>query len=56
MLGFLTLSSLGYAQVPGLLDLSGLFERLALVTVFAWITLFAISLLRGAKAIEAPRK
>jgi hypothetical protein len=56
MLGFLTLSSLGYAQIPGLLDLSGLFERLALLTVFAWITLFAISLLRGAKAIEAPRK
>ena len=47
MMGFLTVSSLGYAQTPGLLDVSGLFEWLALLSVFAWITTFAVSLLRG---------
>jgi len=47
MMGFLTVSSLGYAQTPGMLDVSGLFEWLALLSVFAWITTFAVSLLRG---------
>ena len=47
MMGFLTVSSLGYAQTPGLHDVSGLFEWLALLSVFAWITIFAVSLLRG---------
>jgi hypothetical protein len=46
MIGFLTVSSLGYAQTPGLLDISGLFEWLALLSVFAWITTFAVLLNR----------
>lgn len=47
MVGFLTVSSLGYAQTPGLLDISGLFEWLTLLSVFAWITTLAVSLFRG---------
>jgi hypothetical membrane protein len=47
MLGFLTVSSLGYAQTAGLLGVGGLFEGLALLSEFAWITTFAVSLLRG---------
>jgi hypothetical membrane protein len=51
VLGFLTVSSLGYAQIGSaqtdLLDVGGLFERLALMSLFAWITTFAVSLLRG---------
>ena len=46
MMGFLTVSSLGYAQTPGLLDISGLFEWLALLSVFAWITTLAILVTR----------
>lgn len=53
MLGFLTISSLGYAQIGSaqtdLLEVSGLFERLALLSLFAWTTTFAISFLRGKK-------
>jgi hypothetical protein len=52
MLGFLIISSLGYAQTPGLRDVSGLCEWLALVSVFAWITTLAVSLLREAKRQE----
>jgi hypothetical membrane protein len=54
LLGFLTVSSLGLAQTPGLVDLSGLFEWLALLSVFAWITTFAVSLVSG-KRWTAPR-
>jgi hypothetical protein len=56
MMGFLTVSSLRYAQTPGLLDVSGLFEWLALLSVFAWITTFAVFLLRGKKLNEARGK
>src|SRR5262249_53105968 len=47
MLGLLTVASLGYAQSLGLLGVSGLFEWLALLSVFAWLTTYAISLVRG---------
>jgi hypothetical protein len=45
--GCLTVSSLGYAQVGDLLDVAGLFERLALLSLFAWMTALAVALLRG---------
>jgi hypothetical protein len=54
MLGFLSVSSLGFAQTPGLLDISGLFEWLALLSVFAWITTFAVLLNR--EEIERSRE
>jgi uncharacterized integral membrane protein len=56
MLGCLTVSSLGYAQTQGLLGVSGLFEWLALLSVFAWITSFAVSLLRGKTGIATRGK
>ncbi len=47
MIGFLGLSSIGYAQVPGLADVGGLFERLSLTSGFIWLTMLAVSLSRG---------
>ncbi|HEX9036698.1 MAG TPA: DUF998 domain-containing protein [Ktedonobacterales bacterium] len=54
MLAFLTLSSLGYAQTHGLTAVSGLFEWLALLSVFAWITTVAVALVSGRRWAEGP--
>ena len=40
------LSSAGFGQAAGLVDLAGLFQRLAVVVGFGWITLLAVHLLR----------
>jgi hypothetical membrane protein len=41
------LSSAGFAQVEGLVDLAGLLQRVAVVVGFGWLTLLAVHLLRG---------
>jgi hypothetical membrane protein len=41
------LSSAGFAQVEGLLDLAGLLQRVAVAVGFGWLTLLAVHLLRG---------
>ncbi|MET8388256.1 DUF998 domain-containing protein [Streptosporangium canum] len=43
--GAFVLSSMGFAQVEALVDLGGLFQRIAVTVGFAWITLLAIHLL-----------
>ena len=49
MLVFLSISSIGFAQTPGLVDVGGLFERLAIMSMFVWMTTLAVYLLRGKK-------
>jgi hypothetical protein len=49
MIGFFILSSIGYAQVPGLVDVCGLFERLSLMSGFIWMTVLAVYLSRGSE-------
>ena len=41
------LSSAGFAQVAGLVDLAGLLQRVAVVVGFCWLTLLAVHVLRG---------
>ena len=41
------LSSAGFAQVAGLVDLAGLLQRVAVTIGFCWLTLLAIHVLRG---------
>ena len=41
------LSSAGFAQVAGLVDLAGLLQRVAVTICFCWLTLLAIHVLRG---------
>ncbi len=41
------LSSAGFAQVEGLVDLAGLLQRVAVAVGFGWLTLLAVHLLRG---------
>ncbi len=41
------LSSAGFAQVAGLVDLGGLLQRVAVVVGFCWLTLLAVHVLRG---------
>lgn len=41
------LSSAGFSQAEGLVDLAGLFQRIAVTAGFGWLTLLAIYLLRG---------
>ncbi len=41
------LSSAGFAQVAGLVDLAGLLQRVAVAVGFCWLTLLAVQLLRG---------
>jgi hypothetical membrane protein len=41
------LTSAGFAQTGGLVDLAGLFQRITLTTGWAWMTLLAVHLLRA---------
>ena len=41
------LSSAGFAQVAGLVDLAGLLQRVAVAVGFCWLTLLAVHVLRG---------
>jgi hypothetical membrane protein len=49
MIVFLSLSSIGYARVPGLAEVSGLFERLSLMSGLLWMTVLAVCLSRGTR-------
>src|SRR5215471_8919635 len=46
-LGTFAASSAGFAQSPRFVGVGGLFQRLALVTGFTWVTVCAARLLRG---------
>ena len=48
------LSSAGFGQTEGLVNLAGLLQRVALIAGFGWLTLLAARLLRGAP--EPPRR
>ena len=41
------LSSAGFGQAAGLVDLAGLLQRVAVAVGFGWLTLLAVHLLRG---------
>jgi hypothetical protein len=41
------LSSAGFGQAQGLVDLAGLFQRLGVATGFGWLTLLAVRFLRS---------
>ena len=41
------LSSAGFARAEGLVDLAGLFQRIALIVGWGWLTLLAVHLLRS---------
>jgi hypothetical protein len=41
------LSSAGFAQVAGLVELAGLLQRVAVAVGFCWLTLLAVHVLRG---------
>jgi len=43
-IGFV-LASVGFGQAEGLVDLAGLFQRIAVITGFGWLTLLAVHLL-----------
>jgi hypothetical membrane protein len=44
MIVFLTFSSIGFAQMPGWVDVAGLFERLSLMSGLLWLTALALYL------------
>lgn len=46
-LGAFILSSAGFAQAEGLVDLAGLFQRVTLIAGFGWLTLLAFRFLRS---------
>ena len=48
------LSSAGFGQAESLVDLAGLFQRIAVIIGFGWLTLLAVHLLRASP--EAPRR
>ena len=48
------LSSAGFGQAESLVDLAGLFQRIAAIVGFGWLTLLAVHLLRASS--EAPRR
>jgi hypothetical membrane protein len=48
------LSSAGFGQAESLVDLAGLFQRIAVIVGFGWLTLLAVHLLRASS--EAPRR
>jgi hypothetical protein len=52
MIGFLIVSSIGTAQVPGLAGVSGLFERLSLMSGFIWMIVLAVYPSRGNRLHE----
>ena len=39
------MTSAGFAQVQGLVDYAGLFQRITLTVGWAWLTLLAVALL-----------
>jgi hypothetical protein len=43
------LASAGFGQADGLVDLAGLFQRLAVTIGFGWLTLLAVRLLRSSR-------
>jgi hypothetical membrane protein len=52
--GAFVLSSAGFGRVEGLVNLAGLFQRVAVIVGFGWLTLLAVHLLRGTP--EPPRR
>jgi hypothetical protein len=46
-LGAFILSSAGFGQAEGLVDLAGLFQRVTLIVGFGWLTLLAVRFLRS---------
>jgi len=46
-LGAFVLSSAGFGEAEGLVDLAGLFQRVALIAGFGWLTLLAVHFLRS---------
>jgi len=48
------LSSAGFGQAESLVDLAGLFQRVAVTAGFGWLTLIAVHLLRGSS--EMPKR
>jgi len=53
-LGTFILSSAGFGQAEGLVDMAGLLQRVAVTVGFGWLTLLAVHLLRASS--EVPRK
>ena len=49
-IGAFVLSSAGFGQAEGLVDLAGLFQRVALIAGFGWLTLLAVGSLRSLPA------
>ena len=47
LLACFVLTSVGFAQVPGLVDVAGLLQRLTLGIGFAWLTAYALLCVRG---------
>jgi hypothetical protein len=45
--GAFVLSSAGFGQAEGLVDLAGLFQRVAVIAGFGWLTLLAVRCLRS---------
>jgi Protein of unknown function (DUF998) len=46
-LAALSLASLGFGQAAGLVDLAGVYQRVAVTIGWTWLTLLAVHLLRG---------
>jgi hypothetical protein len=46
-------TSAGFAQVEGLVDYAGLFQRITLTIGWAWLTLLAIYILKATSQIPA---
>lgn len=46
------LSSAGFGQAEGLVGLAGLFQRIAVIVGFGWLTLLAVHLLRGPSEMQ----
>src|SRR5215216_6817877 len=51
-LGAFILSSAGFAQAEGLVDLAGLLQRVAVTVGFGWLTLLAVHLLRASTEVS----
>jgi len=49
------LSSVGFSQVEGLVDLAGLFQRITLAIGWLWLTQLAVYFLRASSEIPATK-
>ena len=49
------LASAGFGQAEGLVDLAGLFQRVAVTVGFGWLTLLAVHFLRGPSGYRAEK-